>query len=839
MERVIVTNGTKVNLYTLFEDLQNYTQTNMGSVLTQLFGSFGISAATTISGLIDSSDTSLKVTGGMSHNYVSVASGDALTEALNYLYNAAGNTASVAGLSNGTHTLYLKHQYVYSDPVEVVSGFAYALSGINNVNSRAHDSAVYVWDVSPGVSGVVLADVPVNAGLVSGEVIDRRNENVLKLSSAVIPTTSLRTDRDYVQSLQTGLKMPSLELYSATISGLLSLSNGTSTVTLSVAQLADLLTRIHTQHTDLGTTSSYFRVGNSTPTANDGLLVATIPAPPMPPKNVRITDVNSPTLSRVRMKEFDAELAYPVRTGLVSHEAAVNFKWNYDNVLGNGGKGTGGVTDSGKFRITNTTLIESKSFGTNELTGYHLYFPVLGKDFEITANLASVGSETVLTVSPYEHNTIIDGIDATGTNYAIIHSNCERYELLIQPLVSEFEDKGPIEERYELAVMASDSPPLMQATENLFLGERVIVKVRAVSGNQKSAYTIMPSGSYTKRPPFVTVQPYSTKYLVKLPTIDSTGATVGANATATGFTVTIAGWDIATDFEVCYTTDASGPDFNNETHEKLITRQRTIDIPASGSRTYYIAARPLISGQQVADAKTTSVISGAGGKMPTDTALNVGMVSCRTFSGTIGTYSVGVEGWTLSTLKSPSVSGLNAAINESLIGEQIYVTSTATYYNISNVESSGGGYVSLTDTNGNLVTTGLAGLAFTINTTEFSRELWSTSNFPLDAQITAIHVDQWTKFRNNSSAAPVLRWYQKNMKDFANSIELNEKGRATYDQDSNVTILARNGARTLVVDLWDPTENDNISGFEGSIVIYWKPYTETGRRTDLTVTPVS
>ena len=46
MERVIVNEGTKVNLYELFEDLQDYSQTNFLRVIDLLIESYGVNAAT-------------------------------------------------------------------------------------------------------------------------------------------------------------------------------------------------------------------------------------------------------------------------------------------------------------------------------------------------------------------------------------------------------------------------------------------------------------------------------------------------------------------------------------------------------------------------------------------------------------------------------------------------------------------------------------------------------------------------------------------------------------------------------------------------------------------------
>ena len=786
MERVIVTEGTKVNLYKLFEDLQNYTATNNGNVYGQLFGSFGINALTTSSGSIDPTDTSMQVSGIVGHNYVSIGVGEALTTNYEYLQVTPGLTASLTNLSNGSHTLYAKYQSTYDTPVDVSSGFAYGISG--STNSRAHDGTALVWDTNPTVSGIVLATLTTSGGLLTGTITDRRAENVLKLSTQVLPN-------------------------------------------------------IHTQNTDTGTTSSTFRVGNSSATSNDGDLVDTIPGTPMMPLFVRVVDVTSPSMSSVRTPSFDALLESSVRTGLVSQDAAVSLRWNYDNLIGACGRDKDHNFASGKF------VIDGSLWTNNEFIGYHLYLPSVNLDYVITANQNyRTEYNTEFTVSPYKHSTPIETINqgTGGIVYdAVIHSNCERYEILIQPVIVGT-TATPTQERYEEIISASTGGPvIMQSTTNIFLGEQVIIKVRAVSGSLKSAYATMAAGSYTKNPPFVTIQYYDSPFLVQLPGIDSTSAAIGATATSTGFTVTITGWDIATDFEICYTTDSSGANFTNDTHEKILTRQTSVDVAVSDSSTYYIAVRPLISGQQVATPKTTSITSGAGGNLPAGTALNLGSIALKTYSGTMGTWDSGSGGWIPTTLVTPA-SSTNTAIktDSSLVGEIIVFSNGDTAY-ISAVVAlatyNTASWILKTEDGADIGSSaGLSGLTFTINTTEIHRELWSTYNFPVDAKITGLHIDQWS-LNTSKAGTPVLRWYQGTMKDFCNEVPLAKTGQATYDPTSSVTVLSANGPRTLIIDLWDETDIDststNLFGFSGNIIVYWKPYSDSGTSTSTVITP--
>jgi hypothetical protein len=189
MERVIVNEGTKVNLYNLFEDLQNYTSLNSYRLLNTLIASYGINAATNLDGSIASSDTSLQVGPGLAGSYVTVEPGGAITQNLSWLNLSATTNVSVGGLSYTTHTLYMTYTPTYDTPTDVLSGFAMSLAGGTQKNTRAHDTYTFVWDVNPGVSGIALAVVNVTPGA-NTITNDLRSTNVLKFKASVIPASS-------------------------------------------------------------------------------------------------------------------------------------------------------------------------------------------------------------------------------------------------------------------------------------------------------------------------------------------------------------------------------------------------------------------------------------------------------------------------------------------------------------------------------------------------------------------------------------------------------------------------------------------------------------------------
>jgi hypothetical protein len=671
-----------------------------------------------------------------------------------------------------------------------------------------------------------LADVPVST-VISGTITDRRI-NFLKVATEVLGNNIVRTDNPFTQALTAGLSVPTLTVTGSN-GAFVTLSSGIggTNVTLSLTQLQTLLTQTHTQNTDVGTTSPTFTVG----IGGTQQLVMLEPDSPMPPKNFRVVDVYSPTLGVID-PDMAANLAASVSTGLVSHEASVSLAWNYRKIIGNGGYGTSGVVATGKFRITNSggELVWTE----NELVGYHVYLSHQALDYKITANLATTGTETVLTVVPYKHNTIIDGLNsATRPGYdAFIHSNCDSYEIVAIP-----EDaSGALfaNERYEFEVKYLDGVASLQKVIDLFLGERVSIAIRAKLGSFYSDYVELMPGMYSKNPPYNTAQYYTRPFSVQMPSIDSTGAKVGANTSAAGFTVTIVGWELATDFEICYTTDAAGADFQNPTHAKApLTRDRSVDISTSSPGQYQIAVRPLMSGQAVAPAKTCTVKSGAGGYKTTDKVLSISNITFKTYSGTISTYSNGVYAWGLATCYTPAGNGASATtLDDSVIGS--YITIDSVDYVITDRI---GANINIATLGGVDINSGFNSKTYQINTSKASRVFSDSTVFQSDVQITEVDIAQWSTPGRRSDHVPVVRWYQRGREEYADSLPLVSPGSVNYSQATDVTILSQYGDRTLIVDFWDPTLDDNLSGFVGSINIFYREYVSTGRKTDTTIAP--
>lgn len=767
MERVIVNEGTKVNLYNLFEDLQNYSQTNDINTLGQMIGTFGVNALM-VSGIIDPSDTAFKVT-NYSAGVVAIGAGEGLTEAFNYLYLASpGTTQNVDSLGDGWHTLYVKHNQTYNTPVDIMSGFAYGISGIAQRNSRAHDGITFQWDTDPGVSGIVLADVNIYSGYVTGDIEDRRQENVLQFSNKAIPG-------------------------------------------------------YHIQNTDTGTTSATFAVGGALVNGAivGGSLVELVPIPPLPPPNVRIVDVWPSTVSSVRRKSFDSQLCAEVRTGLITHEASVSIKFGYDNIIG---WGQGASSHNIQFMDLLVAVGIKPAIAENSLAGYYIYAPKLSLSWLIGSNTASNSSgRVVLTTTPVTGHSQYIGQYTFGPGDWIIHSNAEAYEIVVTP-VTETGELVP-SERYEETVMQPTSgAPVLQKTMDLFIGEQVEIKARAIHGSQKSAYTVMEMGAYSKQAPFITQQNYTVPYLVQLPGIDSTGASVGATPTSNGFLINITPgvWaNIATDYELCWTTDAAGANFSNPAHEKRVVSQTSYDVSTSSQQQYFIAVRPLMAGQAVAAAKTCSTQSGSAGTLPQDTTLVI-PANLLSFSGVIGAYQAGTQSWTVTSLYSPAsqTTWQMNVLDPRLPGARLIVDGFPSY-ELTALDSTASTWIITEVGTGDVVTSGLAGKAFSAATTMDTRSIYFSPGCRTNMQVVKVHVDQQTK-NGLTNGSPVLRWYAYGYTRDADSLVLNLAGNTEYTQETNVIIPV--GGR-LVVDMWDESLNDNVTGFKGTINVVWRTYT--------------
>ena len=835
MDRVIVNEGTKVDLYNLFEDLQDYNQNNFLKVIDLLIESYGVNADTAQNGSIVAGDTSLKVTniGGFA-SYVNIGAGEALTSGLHYIHLSTPTTYSTAGLSDGYHTLYLRHAYTYSDPVDVMSGFAIGLLGGSQKNSRMHDSYDFVWDTNPLTSGIALAVViSQSSGNLINVALDSRPSNVLKLKNAILSEDVVRKSELATQTLLGNLILPSISVTNAPHD--FTITTGTGINTLTGSEAMKLKAWSHLPNTDTYTNSSTFYIGGDSTTGHE---VITLAGEPLRPLNFRVTDVDSATRSSMRDAYYtDNKLALAVKTGLISHGASVSLAWNWDECS------LASVYTTGRIDISLSPGVTAVN--ANELVGYHLWVPGAsmrpgygGVDYIITANDASIvssyGSWTLLTVTPYDHTVDINTIANINTiTTAIVHSNAERYEVVAIPMragVLAYDD------RHENIVSYAQVPTAMRTKIEYPLGEILRLGVRAVSIGHDTHYTVIQQqGSFTKPDGWKSPVYYNTDpsnpygFLVQIPDIDPVGASISAFATPVGFQVIINGWGRATDYELVWSTATNGADFNNIRTLRMVSSAKTIDISTPGSYRYYISVRPLISGQAVAAPLTASVTSGAGGQDPVAYQLLI-PIKVKTYSGTMSTYSTLVESWAVTGIVSPAGSTITDVFTDALEGEIITITPGAgvsTDYVIGSVV--GGTHLSIANLQNEEVKVGLTG-TFTISTSKFGREIYNglLSNGDFDIIITKIEVNQFSQpgFRSGTYFLdhPVLRVYPAAQENEADTLVLTQFTAATYSQDVDIPVSAVWGNRIVKVDLWDdaPGTNSNKIGLVADLKLHWR-----------------
>ena len=178
MNRVIVENNTKQNIYSIFESLQDNLELELKRLYADLFQEFGVVAAT-INGAIDPTDTALKITQAAGIGNVLVNPGHGILPTGDILrVISPGENFTISG--EGTHSLYLIAKDIYTEFVERVAGFQYG-AGTSTVPSRVATS-INLTETDPGISGILLADVVLDAGDNITSIDDRRDENVLKFN---------------------------------------------------------------------------------------------------------------------------------------------------------------------------------------------------------------------------------------------------------------------------------------------------------------------------------------------------------------------------------------------------------------------------------------------------------------------------------------------------------------------------------------------------------------------------------------------------------------------------------------------------------------------------------
>lgn len=532
--------------------------------------------------------------------------------------------------------------------------------------------------------------------------------------------------------------------------------------------------------TVLGTPASTFKVGDSYVELESDLPEDVI--------NLRITDVYG------RKDLVDSTMSTKVtRVRRNQDELNVLVKWGYDNIVG-----VGGVS---QFTVQTQDL----TFSNNELIGYFLYIPQVSKNLKITGNTGNV-----LDVEEIGGNSVdLSGVNVLGSNPAWIHNNADKYQVIAIPYQSDAQQIG---DRVESEIILQQSPTIQQALLRLITGAKYLIKVRAIKGKLATNYSEMPAGSYTK---YSVTQNYSKPYIAKHPQISDTGSGVGAIATRNGFRVTISGWEEAEQYEVCYTTDNSGADFNNSAHTKIVTVQKQLDINTTVSADYNVKVRPLISGQEVGTPISKSVTSGSNGQAPEDRIVATIPINHITYSGS-AVYNSGVPNIiTVSSLKTPANSANSLdVLPESVVGKIITLNSQD--YVISGKNSSTTFEIQPLG-NGTLPSSGT--YAFSIGTSERGRRFY-ISTLKQDHRLTRAEFDcDFIKGGNTT-----IRIYQLLQDGESDNIIVNAND-SQFSIPCDHKVLSSNGARTLIVDGYDVAELLNNNSIVGRLVVYGVPST--------------
>jgi hypothetical protein len=559
-----------------------------------------------------------------------------------------------------------------------------------------------------------------------------------------------------------------------------------------------------THFTKKGTRETEFVVGYGVLNGGAGyrVLLENNVAPPIP-KNFRVVDVAT---LRSKYASLDMGDAIPlgVIKGVNSTDVAVYVRWNWDGITGIGGPN--------KFTIDNAAYNANGYFSVDALKDFYVYIPQITTNCRITSNTATVNGTTVIQVVDDDGNAI----DLTGTtvlvgNPALIHSNAGSYEIVTIP----YQVDGATLDRYdrsEMALSYAESPVPNDAQIHMTIGQKYLVKLRAVKNSAYSDWVVLPAGSFTK---YTLPQPYGNPFLVQLPTISSTGASLGVVATPNGFNVSVTGWGEAAFIELCWTTDNAGADFANPNHEHRMISTRTYDVTTSGSRKINVKARPIMAGQAVAAALSKDVTSGSAGTSPSDQNVAQVYVDLRTFSGTMA-VDVPTQGWLLSAVVTPAAGILPmGALDKTIVGS-ILKDSAGHEFIID--EFYGSMKVGLSNLTGANLTP-VAG-TFDINTTKRGRLVYRELK-GLDLELTDGFVDSDVL----KGAGCVVRVYQEGAtgESQADSCVVSQSDTG-FPLTTDIVVSQKNGARYLVIDLFDPNGALNKSGFTGTISIHGRPY---------------
>jgi hypothetical protein len=657
MDKVLAKTGARHNMENLFTDTQSYIQKGILQSLEGVTQSFGLFAERGYNGEVAASDTSMKVT-YTSPGSVNVDSGSGLTSEMFLLNVTTPQAVALTGSGVRTNTLYVKHVVVSDGYTGVINGYNY-VAGQNLTATRELDSYEFVWDTNPGigVSGLVLANVTCSGTVVTG-ITDRRHENLFVLNTDALPGTVVRNDWATTQSLNGQVNLPALSVYGSGSKYILfDATSGTSeTVTITPEIMKYLNVNKHVPNTDTHTTNSTFKVGG--PSGADVLLATGTALEPLFPHIVEIYPDESIEFIDASMSTPPYDLPIDIKSGksIATISAAIKFdlSWKEDAT----------TVSSGICTFSNGSIV------ADEYNGYHMYVDDINKDFVIVDTVPTVSGITAIYFTNVDGSTPVDvftpGVDA------YIHSGAQQYEITATPYEGSTLHRDQ-QRQWNVASTFLDGlgNPVtdFEGVLSLPIGQKYKLQARAITQFTKSDYVDFAGTNYGGRIAansgnYISIA-YIHPYVAKFPAVTLGSATISLLPTYSGFKVVInpgsGGWTLATGFEVAWTSAQGGVNYTTPNYQRTVTTHTEVEIATPGRYTYSVSVRPLTGGQVVGEAKTGTIVSGAGGAAPNDSVLSQVPINFRTYQGLItyaeanGTNEYAIA---LSNIATPAYSGI-------------------------------------------------------------------------------------------------------------------------------------------------------------------------------------
>ena len=237
---------------------------------------------------------------------------------------------------------------------------------------------------------------------------------------------------------------------------------------------------------------------------------------------------------------------------------------------------------------------------------------------------------------------------------------------------------------------------------------------------------------------------------------------------------------------------------------------------------------------------TASIVSGAGGFLPTDAVLFSKFISCWTFSGSHATQGSNFGTRTYLVRMDDSGGGIGykytpaggsyrlSGIPTSNIGS-VYVDATGFEYDIIYIENwptsetQGITQLRLRCPVGSIDKSPAEG-AWTINTSLRGRLLHELHSYPTPVRIVGVVFE----CQQLDAGQMLLRWYQDTPtgRTKANTLLISEEGK--YSQLSNVVVSSVDGALDFALDCFDPgVAPNNNAAFMGTITVYARTISNT------------